>query len=152
MLFFSEEQLLLFACRWLSVLFFYNSPNSHFLLKLIKTATEFVCLSSAAWAPVQLSVCRVQQDSAGVFPVGAEECRCNSPGALGVWFVCTANQPTAGSATSLCLLLWIQGTITTHCHYSSRNSLLVNTKGVKNNYRCLMWTCQSYSTSLQMCH
>lgn len=83
----------------------------------LKMGTEFVCLCSPGWAPVQLAVCWVQQDPACVFPVGAEECRCSSPGALGVWFVCAANQPSAGFAASLCLLLWIQGTITRHCHY-----------------------------------
>lgn len=90
-----------------------------------------MCLSSPGWAPVQLSVCRVQQDSAGVFPVGAEECRCCSPGAMGVWFVCTANQPPAGSAASLCLLLWIQGTITWRCHYHESLLLLL---GVKDSH------------------
>lgn len=73
--------------------------------KLNKNDTPFSCLSSSGRASVRLAVCRVQQNPAGLFSVGAEECRCSSPGALGLGFVRVANQSPSGSAASQRLLL-----------------------------------------------
>lgn len=80
------------------------------------------------WAPVQPSFCWVQPDSARLLPVGAEERRCISSGALGVRFVCAANQPFAGSTSSLCVLFWIQGKVNRNDHlqpFGSTSLLIV---------------------------
>lgn len=69
----------------------------------------FVCLFSDGSA-VRWPLRRVQQDPAGVFPVGVEERRRGPAGALGVGSVRPSDQPLAWSSAPLSVLFRIQGT------------------------------------------
>lgn len=71
------------------------SNRSALLCFVCVSVSVFLFVSSSGGPSVQRALCRVQQDAAGLFPVGVEECRRRAVGALGLRPVSATNQPLA---------------------------------------------------------
>lgn len=86
------------GCVRISFVYDFPNPASNqptaLLCMCVWGEKPVVCLFPGG-SPVQWPLCRVQQDSAGVFPVGVEERRCGPAGALGVRPVRPSDQPLA---------------------------------------------------------